>query len=367
MAIKSIDVVNIMAFQTQWRKNNGDCNEFAVKNGDTFCEAFRLQFCNGINVIIGENGVGKTTLLKMIYAAAQGSIAKSDNGKTCDLLRFFSSNLTDTNLLKNDNGQSHFKVSDGEHTFTANLFLNELFDYDKWLGLNIQSVFIPTTEMLSHSKGFLALDQKYKLPFDGTQIDIIVNASLPEAREIPLYMEKILEKISNVIDGRIVLEDDIFYVLKSDGRKVDFSLEAEGLRKLGLLWKLIRNGLLEEGTILLWDEPEANLNPELFPLVVEILLQLEEAGIQIFVATHSYNLAKYFEVRRTREEQVLYHNLYHASSKVASEYKLVTENSEEKTAVYSKSAYYLSQIGRNKIITADEQLLDEALDKGLTD
>lgn len=367
MAIKSIDIENIMAFRTQWRKNNGDCNDFAFKEGDKFCEAFQLQFCDGINVIIGENGVGKTTLLKLIYIAAQATGGIIDNGKAHSILRFFSGNLETLDLLRSGNGQSYFKISDGKHVFNVNLSLKELPDYGKWFGLNIQSVFIPTTEMLSHSKGFLALDQKYKLPFDGTQVDIIVNTSLPETREVSPYMGKILEKISKVIDGTIVLEDDTFYVLKSDGRKVDFSLEAEGLRKLGLLWKLIRNGLLEEGTILLWDEPEANLNPELFPLVVEILLQLEEAGIQIFVATHSYNLAKYFEVRRTREEQVLYHNLYHASSKVASEYELVTKNSEEKTAVYSKSAYYLSQIGRNKIITADEQLLDEALKKGVAD
>lgn len=49
----------------------------------------------------------------------------------------------------------------------------------------------------------------------------------------------------------------------TDGQKIDFSLEAEGLRKLALLWKLIRNGLLEKDSILLWDEPESNLNPEL--------------------------------------------------------------------------------------------------------
>lgn len=58
MAIKSVDIENIMAFQTQWRKNNGDCNEFAFKEGDKFCEAFHLRLCDGINVIIGENGVG---------------------------------------------------------------------------------------------------------------------------------------------------------------------------------------------------------------------------------------------------------------------------------------------------------------------
>ena len=91
----------------------------------------------------------------------------------------------------------------------------------------------------------------------------MVKASLPETREISGIMQGILEKISNAIDGTVILEDDSFYVLKRDGKKIDFSLEAEGLRKIGLLWKLIRNGLLEEGCSLLWDEPEANLNPEL--------------------------------------------------------------------------------------------------------
>lgn len=52
-------------------------------------------------------------------------------------------------------------------------------------------------------------------------------------------MSKILDKLSAVIDGTVILENDSFYVLKKDGQKVDFSLEAEGLRKLGLLWKLM--------------------------------------------------------------------------------------------------------------------------------
>ena len=42
-----------------------------IKEGDSFNDGFKLNFCDGINVLIGENGVGKTTILKMIYAAAQ--------------------------------------------------------------------------------------------------------------------------------------------------------------------------------------------------------------------------------------------------------------------------------------------------------
>ena len=370
MSIKSVKVLNVMVFQRQWRKNNEDCNHFNVKSGDIISDAFELQFGDGINVLIGENGVGKTTLLKMIYAATQWSIPKTDVGKTKKLSDFFSSNLSDMDLLKNhgrERDYSCFEVSDGEHTFTSSLSHKGIFNYDQWLGLNIQSIYIPTMEMLSHAKGFLALDKKFKLPFDGTQVDIIVNASLPEARELPDYMEKILEKISQAIDGTVVMEDDTFYVVKTDGRKVDFSLEAEGFRKLGLLWKLIRNGLLEKGTVLLWDEPEANLNPELFPLVVDILLELEKAGIQIFIATHSYNLAKYFEIRREKEKQVLFHNLYSASAEVASEYEPHETMNEGEMEIYSLSAYYLSMLKGNKIVEADDHLLSEVIEKNMLD
>ena len=339
MAIKNIEILNVMAFQRQLRKN----------------DRFRLNFSDGINVVIGENGVGKSTLLKMIYAAAQCSGGQEQCGRTDVFTKYFSSQLRDEDLLKSKRAEqedSYFSVSDGEHKFKYSLSARRLVDSEGWLGLNIPSVFIPTTEMLSHSKGFLALNQKYKLPFDGTQIDIIVNASLPETREISEIMQGVLDKISRVIDGEVIQEDDTFYIMKRDGRKLEFSLEAEGLRKLAMLWKLIRNGLLEEGTILLWDEPEANLNPELYPLVAEILLELEKNGVQMFVATHSYNFAKYLELRRTKKEQVQFHNLYKDNPEMK-------EYSSESDEIYTVSAYSMEELKQNHIILADNKLLDE--------
>lgn len=335
MAIKSIDILNVMVFK---RREGPD-------------QGFHLRFGDGINVLTGENGVGKTTLLKMIYAATQWSITQTDAGKSKRLLQFFSNYLKDDGELKSfgaEDGFCYYRVSDGAHCFEQNFTLQGILHFDEWLGLNIESVFIPTTEMLSHSKGFLALNQKYHMPFDGTQVDIIVNASLPETREVPENMRGILDKIGDAIDGIVIMEEDSFYVEKKDGRRVEFSLEAEGLRKLGLLWKLIRNGLLESGSILLWDEPEANLNPELYPLAAEILLGLQENGVQIFVATHNYNFAKYLEIRRTRKEQVIFHNLY-------KENQGVTGNG----GICSKSADTLEKSEPNHIIIADNRLLDE--------
>lgn len=262
MAIKTIEILNMLIFQRQWRMKNGDLKTSVPGEETVLSDAFQLEFGEGINVIIGENGVGKTSLLKMIYAATQWSNKNVNTGKTKDLLHYFSSNITDDEELKNFESKEdycYYKVTDGTHKFEYSLSHKGILSYEQWLGLNLQSVMIPTTEMLSHSRSFLALNEKFNMPFDGTQVDIIVNASLPETRKIPDNMEGILEKISDAIEGTIVFENDIFYVLKKDGRKTEFSLEAEGLRKLGLLWKLIRNGLLEKDTILLWDEPEANL------------------------------------------------------------------------------------------------------------
>lgn len=159
-----------------------------------------------------------------------------------------------------------------------------------------------------------------------------------------------LRTISKVIDGKVVHENGMFYVVKTTGNKVSFPIEAEGLRKFGLLWILIRNGLLEKGTILYWDEPKANINPELMPILVELLLELQRKGVQIFIATHSYNLAKYFEIKRNEVDQVLYHRLHKTIN-----------------GVQVDSNPYFGELKDNPIIKADVKLLDEVIEGNFDD
>ena len=72
-----------------------------------------------------------------------------------------------------------------------------------------------------------------------------------------------------------------------------------------------RDGLpLEKGAVLFWDEPEANLNPKYIPVVAEMLLELQRNGVQVFVSTHDYFLTKYLEIKRTANDEILYHSLY---------------------------------------------------------
>ena len=94
-----------MAFQNHWRKNNGDFESAPLTTGDRIHDAFELDFSDGINVIIGENGTGKTTLLKMIYAATQWSLEQVDIRKASKFHNIFSANIADVDLLKNHSGK----------------------------------------------------------------------------------------------------------------------------------------------------------------------------------------------------------------------------------------------------------------------
>lgn len=340
-----------------------------LKNITVFHD-LKIDFSKGINVIVGENGTGKSTLLKMIYAACEWSNETTHKDKAKNIYSYFNYAKKDINLLKSYGSKDDYSVfeasSDGVK-FELSLSHDGIFNLTDWLKLGIKSIFIPTTEMLSHSKGFLAMVQKYTMPFDATQIDIIVNAELPETREVSALNQKLLDTISKVIDGEVIYENDTFYVVKNNGMKVEFSLEAEGLRKLGLLWKLIRNGLIEKGTVLLWDEPEANINPELMPTLINILLELQRNGVQIFIATHSYNLTKYFEIKRTQNDSVLFHNLYRAERDSQSKENIADKDKIldffENKGVIAQSSEYFGKLTNNPIIEADTKLFDEVIEK----
>ena len=59
---------------------------------------------------------------------------------------------------------------------------------------------------------------------------------------------------------------------------------------------LVANGSLNDKACLLWDEPEANLNPKVIVKVAEMLFALGNQGVQIILATHSLFLMRELEI-----------------------------------------------------------------------
>jgi hypothetical protein len=82
---------------------------------------------------------------------------------------------------------------------------------------------------------------------------------------------------------------------------------------------LVTSGQLDEGSVLLWDEPENSINPGLIPTLVSILFELQKGGVQIFIATHSYDVARWFELNKKSENSLRYFNLSKTDNGIAAD------------------------------------------------
>lgn len=104
----------------------------------------------------------------------------------------------------------------------------------------------------------------------------------------------------------------------------------------------MKNGTLEKGAVLFWDEPEANINPIHIPVIVDMLLELQRNGVQIFISTHDYIFAKYFEVKRQENDSIKFYSLY----------------KNDQTVLCETNAKF-SDLKNNPIMQAFDKLLDE--------
>ena len=95
--------------------------------------------------------------------------------------------------------------------------------------------------------------------------------------------------------------------MQDEGFVLEFSLLAEGLRKLATIALLLSDGVLGEKCTLYWDEPENNFNPKLITFVANILIRLENLGVQIFLSTHNYSILKEIELQKTEKNSVTFY------------------------------------------------------------
>ena len=338
--------------------------EITVGNFTVF-DKLKMRFSNGINVFIGDNGTGKTHLLKLLYAMCECERIDNSFGEIFySLLYEFFDMQEDNFWIRDMNKKQEYSVAfyGGRrlNTWGANperTLYNEVakkirpdtINYNSDNDLNtIDSAFIPTKEMLTHAR--IEKDYAYrKLPLDRTLIDIINKASISVLRQIQDESQKMLNVIGKIIGGQVAYKNDTYYIIR-DGTEYNFKVEAEGYKKLALLSRLIETGVLKNNSILFWDEPESNINPRNIPTLVDTLLALQRTGVQIFAATHDYLFPKYLEVRRNATDDVLFH--------------LFSKGSFDEP-VTIKSDTFFSAFENNDIMDQPIKLYDEILEKGI--
>ncbi|MGB3919334.1 MAG: ATP-binding protein [Thiothrix litoralis] len=293
--------------------------QLKIENFTVFAKA-DFEFSPGLNVIVGENGTGKSHVLKLAYAM----IAESNKqGKTTDikeirkplLQRDYAQKLINVFRMKRIDDLKRRQVEKIDGGFMlpppwkVSFFFNEpdlncVFVDPSVNHQSIQinqlpkqwvktkAIFMPTRELLTIYPGFVSLYEGRYLEFDETYYDICLLLGEPPLKK---PMTDLLDILENAMGGKVVLEGGRFYLV-SDLGKTEMPLVAEGIRKLAMLAQLIAVGALQNDGYLFWDEPEANLNPRLVRVIARVILQLAKAGIQVFIATHSYFLLKELDI-----------------------------------------------------------------------
>lgn len=284
----------------------------------TAFKSLDFQPSPGVNVLVGANGTGKTHLMKVMYAAC--AVSKKRVGFAEKLVRVFmpiGDNIG--RLVNRDNANTNCEicVSRPEGQLCTS-FTNrtpkaasaQVKGASRWAENPVECVYIPVKEMLANAPGFRSLYSQLNIHFEEVYADILDRAYQPEMRgDVPPEYKKLLNALQTAIEGKVEAKNEEFF-LQTDQGSLEFSLVAEGVRKLGLLWLLIQKGTLLEGSILFWDEPEANLNPKLFELTIGILLELQRMGVQIFIATHDYVILKELDLQKKENDEIVFHVFY---------------------------------------------------------
>jgi predicted ATPase len=283
-----------------------------------------LQFSPGLNVIIGENGCGKSHLLKTAYSVIAASAEEGrkpiNSAPTKTLMqKIYADKLVNVlrpeslgRLARRKQGRERCELAFEFNDSKLNVQLGFATSSKSEVQIDKLSsswqqkapVFFPTRELLTLYPGFVSVYESHYLEFDETYRDACMLLGAPAlkgARE--KKAAELLKPLEDAMGGKVVLETNGRFYLSLPGQgKMEMPLVAEGLRKLAMVARLIGTGSLLDKGYLFWDEPESNLNPKLLRLVARIILHLCQSGIQVFIASHSLFLLRELEVLSADKE-----------------------------------------------------------------
>lgn len=301
--------------------NQGKIEGLRLTNFTCFAD-LEVGFSGGINVIIGENGLGKTHLLKAVFSSAKNQILGYESFQD-DLLAALIGQQKMVKELK-PNGDltiatDFLQIFGGIGVRSLKKNLKKEFKVEIISSPNSQfdAVFLPIIEMLSWYKGFIPSFENRE-----SSVDYVFYLLAKKLALLPLKGEKLeaqkvlIQELENGLGFEVIRDGDEFLIAFSKGQVHNTKLVANGINKLAQLIYLIMNGSLTKNSIIFWDEPEAGLNPKYIVLVAKFLQTLAKAGCQIFVATHDYLLshtlslaAEYRDVQPDTPF-MLFHSLY---------------------------------------------------------
>lgn len=270
----------------------------------------------GINLIIGPNQSGKTFLLKALYVGLKtvelykrGKENRLDKEILSDQLYWtFQASALGNIVRKGESSMSFSMVSDDKekltYSFGSSAKKQANIDKNTFNPRGSNTVFIPAKEVLSIRDIILEVKEDKRFGFEEPYSDLVKalnrtqkgrdNDSFDQARDI----------VSNMVGGRLEYnEEKKEWQFRDNDRKVyEVSTTSEGVKKLSILDILLGNRYLDNHSVIIIDEIEANLHPSMISQFLDAIYMLAQSGVQFFIASHSYFVIKRLYILAHRED-----------------------------------------------------------------
>ena len=281
-------------------------------------EVFR--FAPGMNIIIGGNDSGKSHLMKLCYAICKWSCGGSrrelpvvwaeEKRLRLDLLRVFGTrDLTGltSRCVRNCTATVHASLC-GEKVPPGSAEMEFSFregHEEEGLkirtmperSLNNNAVFLAPREVLSIYPCYVQAGKRYPELLDSASWELC-RALETEPTEPPSpVMLHVSQQIETLLSGKLLRINGRFFLQRPGQEPLELNLVAEGFKRIGTLGLLIGNCTVRPGTCLFWDEPEMNLNAQHLPRLVNIMMTLCRAGVQLVLTTHSLFLLRELSIQ----------------------------------------------------------------------
>lgn len=271
--------------------------------------SFDCQSFSNINLVIGENGTGKTFLLKALYSATRameeykrGDDIKTINEVLAEKLRWtFQVDKLGDMVTRSSNESLIFEMKLGTdqigYQFSSSATSKVVTATAPSGKRETNSIFIPAKEVLSlYSIILKSREVDKSFGFDDTYYDLVKALRIsPKKGKNYTAFSNSRKLLNSVIDGKVEYDETSGKWFYKNNRSQKFSIGAtsEGVKKISIMDRLLSNGYLDNQSIIFIDEIESALHPTVICQFLDMVAKIAtDMDLQFFISSHSYFVIK---------------------------------------------------------------------------